>query len=142
VTLWRESTAGRRVQDQQHTTHDCEDQHCASQDVLCWVPLDKRRDENGTNALEGLVKSCQDPYPLEGDGDVRRLFQLVVAVGCESNNRTVESFQSKLVHHDAGDVHGNVPSLQRGVDTPCFANDSKWSEHDGCRGSTRALYDR
>lgn len=52
----------------------------------------------------------------------------IITVCGKRDDGAVEGFESKLVHHDTGDVHGDVSPLDGRVNIPCFADDPNGSE--------------
>jgi hypothetical protein len=143
VILWPaarcELAASCSVQDEQDTAHKGKYKHCTSQYVLGRISFDEWRNQDRSNALERLVEPSQNADPLEGDGNVRLLLKFIVSVSRKRNDRSVESLESELVHHDAGDVDGDVPSLDRSVDAPCLPNDSNRPDHGNSRSTQRAV---
>lgn len=130
-----EPAASCSVQDEQDAAHKGEYKHCTSQNVLRWVSFDEWRDQYRSNTLKGLIQSSQDADALERNGDVRCLLEFIVSVSRKRNDRSVECLEAELVHHDASDVDGDVPSLDGSVDVPCLAHDSDRPDHGDSRGT-------
>jgi hypothetical protein len=128
MVVRHKSATSRRIQDEKDATEDSEDEDRARKDVLRRISLNQWCYQNRSNTLESLIETSQDADTLERDGGVLSPPEFIVAVRCESNDGPVERFEPEFIHHNSGDVYGDVSPLDGRVDIPCFADDGDGTE--------------
>lgn len=136
---WSKLATSGGIHDEQDTAHESEDEHCTGQDIFGRISLDQWRNQDGSDTLKRLIETCQDAHALKGDGNVRPVCKVVIPIGRKRNDGSVESLESEFIHHDTGDVYGDIPSLDRRVNVPCFPYDSIGSDHGDVWCTKRAV---
>ena len=115
----------RRIDDQQESGHEREENDGCAEDCSRWPTLDQGRDEDSTNALGRLVEPLGGTHlkrrtsvghgSRRSDKILRTLGEGVSGlepVGSESGNGTIEDLEAQLVEHDTSDIDNPIKPIK------------------------------
>lgn len=115
-----EGAARRCVDDEDDGGEDRKDEDGDGEEDACLPTLHQRGDEDGAEALEGLVEALEQADATEGDGRVATYAGgVVVAIRCEGDEGADEDFETELVYHNSQDIDHHILLLGACEEIPC-----------------------